>query len=166
MKDCLITEDNIRVSCFHWKQVLADITCMKRNLLALRETPDKENGFTLIELMIVVVIIGILAAVAIPVFANQQKAAVEATVKSDIKTINGEVALFLTKNPAAPDISKHSDFANTSARPHIYVTSGNVANISGSWEVYRIVVRDPERNFGCNFHSSTGKTTCSYTITE
>jgi len=52
------------------------------------------QGFTLIELMIVVAIIGILAAVAVPKFANLVTKSKEASVKGNLGAVRSAVSIY------------------------------------------------------------------------
>jgi prepilin-type N-terminal cleavage/methylation domain-containing protein len=45
------------------------------------------KGFTLIELMIVVIVIGVLASIAVPKFANTKEKAYLASMKSDLRNL-------------------------------------------------------------------------------
>ena len=75
----------------------------KRRLLMLvankpRQRSLLQKGFTLVELMIVVVIVGILSSIALPSFLNQQNKAKAACAETQVSALAKEQQVFFAEN--------------------------------------------------------------------
>jgi general secretion pathway protein G len=65
----------------------------------------REDGFTLIELMIVIAVLGILAGIAIPKFSGVQDKAEIAAAKSELKSIQTGLEMYYAENNEYPTTS-------------------------------------------------------------
>ncbi len=69
---------------------------------AVRGTKKQDAGFTLVELMIVMAIIGVLAVVAIPNFISSIKQAREAVLKEDLHVLRAAIDSYTMDKQKAP----------------------------------------------------------------
>jgi general secretion pathway protein G len=69
---------------------------------SIRSKPNKNAGFTLIEVMIVIVILGVLAAVIVPNVIGRAHDARVAAAKQDVATISQALAMYRLDNARTP----------------------------------------------------------------
>jgi general secretion pathway protein G len=70
--------------------------------MAMRKRRISESGFTLIELMVVMLIIGVLMAIAIPNYTGAIKAAHEAVLKEDLHVMRQAIDSYTMDKQKAP----------------------------------------------------------------
>ena len=98
----------------------------------------KNKGFTLVEVLIVVGIIGILAAIAIPNFGNQRDKAHRAVAIAEVRDIQVIVDIFWEQHGRAPEMDELEE---------IYCGMADHC-LSGKYDVHDLVNSDPNAGHG------------------
>jgi prepilin-type N-terminal cleavage/methylation domain-containing protein len=114
---------------------------MKLNKLRIQAN---EKGFTLIELMIVIAIIGILAAVAIPNFIAYRDKAFCSSAESDARSIAAALADYyaIPTHTAAVTGDIGTNDTNTAGMVHSPLSGENTGNITGDVDSLVITITD------------------------
>ena len=102
---------------------------MRNRLLKLKLLLRSSMGFTLIEAMVVIAIVGTLAAIAIPNYISYREKAKLVSIISDFKLIETSVYAFTAENGRFPDTLAEAGLGAPEdpwGRPYVYYPMSNI----------------------------------------
>jgi type IV pilus assembly protein PilA len=132
----------------------------------LRERAASESGFTLVELLVVMLILGILAAIAIPSFFNQTQKANDASAKSAAKTAQTAMETFRVDHGgtyAGADAPALQNIEPTLNGAALTVTGSGGAPAVPNGTGYRVSVNSPKtgNDFWIDVNGGTQQLRCT-----
>jgi type IV pilus assembly protein PilA len=112
-------------------------------ILKLRQRmAQEESGFTLVELLVVMLILGLLAAIAIPAFFNQRDKAKDSSAKEAVRTAETAMETFATDHGGSYNGAGPGDLVN------IESTLSNVYDPTATPPVTNLSVAEPSGTTG------------------
>jgi type IV pilus assembly protein PilA len=129
----------------------------------------QEEGFSLIELLVVIMIIGVLAAIAIPAFLSQTGKAYDVSAKSQVRTAQTAIEAYVTDHGGSyagatvsdliaiePTLRDTGPAALTSVSPNGTTGYTIVSTANGTGDQFTITVSDGGVRHTCTPGSGVG----------
>jgi prepilin-type N-terminal cleavage/methylation domain-containing protein len=117
----------------------------------------KQQGFTIVELLIVIVVIGILAALVITTFTGIQQKARDTERTTDIKALQGQVEAYFAQKGNYPSLTdmNSTSFRTTNMKG---LDSEALKDPKGATQV--LCATASNTCYGFSVHQSDGTTSC------